>query len=95
MGLPHNKQFNPQKERKIIMAWIFVDKDDEGGSKQKMRSQMRTMMRGGGYRSSGSGSSYHDGYRQGYKHGWEDKEDEWEDDEMEYRRRRDSRGRYV
>ena len=43
-------------------------------------------------------NAYHDArwwLSQGYKHGWEDKEDEWEDDEMEYRRRRDSRGRYV
>ena len=78
------------------MAWIFVDKEEEGGSKQQMRSNMRRMMRGG-YRGNGGsmdGSSYHDGYRQGYKHGWEDKEDEWEDEEMNYRRR-DSRGRYI
>lgn len=79
------------------MAWIFVDKDSEsGGSQQQMRSQMRRNMRSGGYRSYGGGNSrddYRDGYRQGYKHGWEDKEED--DDDMEYRRSRDSRGRYV
>lgn len=80
------------------MGYIFVDRENEGGSMEKMRQQMRRNMRGGGYRggsNSGSGN-YRDGYRQGYKHGWEDKEDEWMDDEeMEYRRRRDSRGRYM
>lgn len=81
------------------MGYIFVDKESEGGGMEKMRQQMRRNMRnGGGYRGGNSGGSgnYRDGYRQGYKHGWEDKEDEWmEDDEMEYRRRRDSRGRYM
>ena len=80
------------------MGYIFVDRENEGGGMEKMRQQMRRNMRGGGYRggsNSGSGN-YRDGYRQGYKHGWEDKEDEWmEDDEIEYRRRRDSRGRYM
>lgn len=74
------------------MAWIFVDKEEEGGSKEQMRQQMRRNMRNGGYRSSG-GSSYRDGYRDGYKHGWQDSEDEDMGD-MEYRRR-DSRGRYM
>lgn len=78
------------------MAWIFVDKDGQGG---EMRQQMRRNMRSGDYRGGmnyrnyGSGSTYHDGYRQGYKHGWEDHEDEMDD--MEYRRARDSRGRFV
>lgn len=80
------------------MGYIFVDRESESGGMEKMRQQMRRNMRGGGYRggsNSGSGN-YRDGYRQGYKHGWEDKEDEWmEDEEMEYRRRRDSRGRYM
>lgn len=76
------------------MAWIFVDKE-EGGSKEQMRSNMRSMMRGG-YRSYGGSSAmmhgdYNEGYRMGYKHGWED----YEDDAMEMRRARDSRGRYV
>jgi len=82
------------------MAWIFVDKEEEGGGMEKMRHQMRRNMRGGGYHGGNSGGSgsgnYRDGYRQGYKHGWEDKEDEWmEDDEIMYRRRRDSRGRFM
>lgn len=77
------------------MAWIFVDKEGESG---EMRQQMRRNMRSGGYRGMnyrnyGDGSSYRDGYRQGYKHGWEDNEDEMDD--MEYRRARDSRGRFV
>lgn len=81
------------------MGYIFVDRESEsGGGMEKMRQQMRRNMRGGNMRGgSGSGSgNYRDGYRQGYKHGWEDHEDEWlEDDEVEYRRRRDSRGRYM
>lgn len=78
------------------MAWIFVDKEEEGGGQQQMRSQMRRNMRSGGYHSDmRDGSSYRDGYRQGYKHGWEDKEDEWGHEDMEYRRLRDSRGRYI
>ena len=71
------------------MAWIFVDKEGEGG---EMRSQMRRNMRGGYRHNVGDvGSEYERGYRRGYKHGWED----MEDDDMEYRRRRDSRGRFV
>ena len=80
------------------MGYIFVDRENEGGGMEKMRQRMRRNMRGGGYRggsNSGSGN-YHDGYRQGYKHGWEDHEDEWiDDDEVMYRRRRDSRGRFI
>ena len=80
------------------MGYIFVDRENEGGGMEKMRQQMRRNMRGGGYRggsNDGSGN-YRDGYRQGYKHGWEDHEDEWmDDDEVMYRRRRDSRGRYM
>jgi hypothetical protein len=38
---------------------------------------------------------YSEGYRMGYKHGWEDKEDEWMDEDEHYRRRRDSRGRFI
>ena len=80
------------------MAWIFVDKE-EGGSKEQMRSNMRSMMRGG-YRSYGGSSAmmrgdYSEGYRMGYKHGWEDKEDDWMDEDEHYRRRRDSRGRFI
>lgn len=35
------------------MAWIFVDKESEGG--EQMRSQMRRSMRSGSYRSYGGG----------------------------------------
>ena len=80
------------------MGYIFVDRENEGGGMEKMRQQMRRNMRGGGYRggsNDGSGN-YRDGYRQGYRHGWEDHEDEWmDDDEVMYRRRRDSRGRFM
>lgn len=78
------------------MAWIFVDKEGEG-SQEKMRQQMRRNMRGG-YRYDGSSpmmrsGGYEHGYRMGYKHGWEDSEEDMDD--MEYRRSRDSRGRYM
>ena len=75
------------------MGWIFVDKEKGG---EEMRQQMRRSMRDG-YRHEGyspmmrGGDNYEHGYRMGYKHGWEDSED----DDMEYRRSRDSRGRYV
>lgn len=78
------------------MSWIYIDK--EKGGEGEMRSQMRRNMRSGSYRTYGMGGSIHsmrgdygEGYRQGYKHGWEDSEDE----DMEYRRARDSRGRFV
>lgn len=72
------------------MGWIFVDKDSDSG---KMRQQMRRNMRGyiyPMYDHDQHDSDYERGYRQGYKHGWED----YEDDDMDYRRSRDSRGRY-
>lgn len=77
------------------MSWIFVDKEKgEGG---EMRQQMRRMMRGG-YRYEGHspmmrGDGYEHGYRMGYRHGYEDHEDEMYD--MDMRRSRDSRGRFV
>lgn len=71
---------------------------DEGGS-QRMRSEMRENMRrqsnrywDGNYRH-GSNKTYEDGYREGYEHGWKD-HDEYSDSEN-YRRERDSRGRYI
>ena len=75
------------------MGWIFVDKESEGGISQ-MRSQMRRNMRGGYHTYGGSNmrDEYEQGYREGYKHGWEDSEDETEDN---YRRGRDSRGRFT
>lgn len=81
------------------MAWIFVDKEGESGGTEKMRQQMRRNMRsGGGYRypmMRHGENSWEHGYRQGYKHGWEDNESEMMDDDVEYRRRRDSRGRFM
>ena len=77
------------------MGYIFVDREGDGGN--KMRQQMRRSMRGG-YRHDdtmpmmrGDGS-YEHGYRMGYKHGWEDSEDDMDE---EFRRSRDSRGRFV
>ena len=69
--------------------------DNDGGS-QGMREQMRwTMSRrydyNDGYRHP-DGKTYEDGYRDGYKHGWDDAEDE---NNGNYRRERDSRGRYM
>ena len=80
----------------MTMGYIFVDKESDG----KMRSDMRRSMRGG-YRHDGyspmmrGGGSYEHGYRMGYKHGWEDSEDDMMDDEMNMRRSRDSRGRFI
>ncbi len=77
------------------MAYLIVN-DREGD--HEMRSQMRRSMRMG-YRNYGGSSvmmrdhGYEQGYRSGYKHGWEDHEDE--SMEEDYRRMRDSRGRYV
>jgi hypothetical protein len=80
------------------MGYIFVDRESEGG--KEMRSQMRSQMRNhsqGGYRM--QGGAYSDGYRDGYKHGWEDHEVETnmepEESAENFRRHRDSRGRYM
>lgn len=82
------------------MAIFFVDKDSEGGMEQ-MRSQMRRNMRNAGYHG-GSGMSvgnyrdvFREGYRKGFEHGWYDKDGEFFEDEPEFRRHRDSRGRYI
>lgn len=72
------------------MGYIILNTDREDEMKG-IRQNMRRMMR------SGSGSSpmmRHDSddekmYEMGFKHGWEDAEDE------QYRRQRDSRGRYI
>lgn len=78
------------------MGYIFVDREGEGGS---MRHQMRHSMRGSQVRHEGyypmmrHGGGYEEGYRMGYKHGWEDKDDDEMDEE--FRRGRDSKGRYV
>lgn len=76
------------------MGYIFVDKDSDNGG---MRQHMRRSMRGGyhheGYSPMMRGDGYEHGYRMGYKHGWEDHEDDM--DEMDMRRARDSRGRFI
>lgn len=88
------KSYSNQTHNKI-MAWIYIDKESGGSD---MRSQMRRNMRSypqmmHKHASMGEGG-YQEGYRQGYKHGWEDKEDE-EMDSVEFRRMRDSRGRFM
>ena len=79
------------------MGYIFIDKDEDGGM-EKMRRNMRRNMRGGDYRypmmRHHGEDGYEHGYRKGYEHGWEDHEHDM-DEEHEYRRRRDSRGRYI
>ena len=71
------------------MGYIFVDKESGGDS--KMREHMRRSMRGGySPMMHHEGDNYEHGYRLGYRHGWEDNEDD-----MEMRRSRDSRGRYI
>lgn len=74
------------------MGYLIFN-NDEGD----MRSNMRRSMRSGSYRNDGyTPMMREDGkehwYRTGYRHGWEDKEDDMDE---EYRRRRDSRGRYM
>lgn len=77
------------------MGYIILDKEGEDGG--KMRENMRRNMRGG-YRYEGhspmmrGGDSWEHGYRMGYRHGWEDHEDDVDEN---YRRQRDSRGRYM
>lgn len=73
------------------MGYIFVDREGESGG--QMRQNMRRSMRGGSYSPMMRGGNYEHGYRMGYKHGWEDHEDEMDD--MDFRRARDSKGRYI
>lgn len=74
------------------MGYLIINKDEDG-----MRHEMRRSMRGGNYRHEGyhpmmhGGDNYEAGYRVGYRHGYEDSED----DDMDYRRARDSRGRFI
>lgn len=79
------------------MGYIILDKEGEDGG--KMRENMRrTMMRSGGnvmMRGTGMGN-HESAYRMGYRHGWEDSEDEMmKDDGEQFRRMRDSRGRFI
>ena len=80
------------------MGYIVINKDEKDA--EGMRQNMRRYMRGG-YRYDGGARmmrddradrDYEHHYKMGYKHGWEDHEDEMD---AEYRRARDSRGRYV
>ena len=66
------------------MPFIIIDKDSKEQMRNNMREEMRRGYRGGNYKDEHA-------YREGYKHGWEDAETEHE----EYRRSRDSRGRYI
>lgn len=79
-------------------GYIFIDREDEQ-SNQQMRQNMRNNMRRG-YRNYGGSSammrddeSYRQGYHQGYKEGWEDSE--YDMNEENFRRQRDSRGRFM
>ena len=80
------------------MGYIILntDRDDE---MEGLRSHMRRSMRGGAYRNIGGSSVMmreHDGnmrehyYKMGYRHAVEDMEDD-----EQYRRQRDSSGRYM
>lgn len=78
------------------MGYIILDREGDGGH-YSMRQQMRRNMRRN-YRIYDGGSDtmmregeYERGYRMGYRHGVED----WEEDDENYRRSRDSRGRYM
>lgn len=73
----------------------FIVINDDKGNKEQMRSNMREQMRrnyrssGGGYHGESQSYRTEEAYREGYEHGWRDSEDE------EYRRERDSRGRFM
>lgn len=70
----------------------FVIINDDKQSKEQMRSNMREHMRrnyrgGGSYMKNGSYRS-EEAYKEGYEHGWRDSEEE-------FRRERDSLGRFI
>ena len=77
------------------MAFIVINDDKENKEQMRSNMSMRRHYRGG---SPGSGGAFRGSYRaeeaykEGYTHGWRDHEDEMEE---EYRRSRDSHGRYV
>ena len=72
------------------MSYIFIDREGESGLRQEMRRSMRGGYRHDGYSPMMRGGEYERGYRTGYREATED----WEEDEN-YRRRRDSLGRYM
>ena len=74
------------------MSYIILntDRDDE---MEGLRSQMRRSYRRGNYRNyGGSSANMREHY---YKKGYEDARDDMEDEEMEMRRRRNSRGEFM
>jgi hypothetical protein len=73
-----------------MAGYIFIDRDDE---MEGLRSQMRRNYRRGNYRNyGGSSANMREHY---YKKGYEDARDDMEDEEMEMRRRRNSRGEFI
>lgn len=75
------------------MGYIVINKDEDG-MRREMRRSMRIGYRREGYTPMMRGVEDGDRmYRMGYCHGWEDHEDEM--DEPDFRRQRDSRGRYM
>lgn len=83
------------------MAFLIIDNKERDREDGFRRSEMHRSMRSG--RRSYDGvrmgdyrhdKDYDDGYRRGYEHGYKDHEQDcW--DEEDYRRSRDSRGRYA
>jgi len=76
------------------MGYIIINKDDE--EMDGLRTQMRRRYRGGSYRTypmmrGGESSMREHYYKKGYEHAMED----MEDDDMEMRRRRNSRGEFI
>lgn len=71
------------------MGYLIINKDEDG-----LRHEMRSRYRGGMYRQDGYSPMMRDDsehwYKKGYMHGHEDAEEE-----MDMRRQRDSRGRYI
>jgi hypothetical protein len=78
---------------------IILDRDSEGGTSTQMRRHMRNNMRNN-YRNQIAGGSVSmkdeakEAYKKGYEEGWKDCEEETKGSE-EYRRSRDSHGRYM
>ena len=82
------------------MAGYIIINDDKGADGLRMNMR-RTMMRGGSSAMMNDGHhSTSEAYKMGYRHGWEDSDDMAlrhgdEYDLMDFRRMRDSRGRFV
>ena len=79
------------------MGYIIMTDEQGGNKRSQMRNEMRRMYGNryyDGERNHG-GNSYEDGYREGYRDGKDDTEYGWDDDSENYRRARNSRGRYI